>query len=246
MTGYVVTAKSACRSFVKASDKALYRRWLPFGMLTSHSRCHGAPPKEPWLYDREFTDFFRYTVEFKYRLMPYIMAESITAASKGWPMVRPLFFHYPDDRTSWFVEDEYLFGHDILAASIFSEDADTRDVYLPPGCWVDIQTDAAYAGGAWHTVSGGRLMMPVFVREGAVIPLVEPAGNTSKIDWNSINLFVCVGAGGSCGFSNNDSPAAVSYHPDFGLYSIDTVTCRAIGAETISCRKVYSLVESVM
>ncbi len=229
--------------FVKPSDKALYRRWLPFGMLTSHSRCHGAPPKEPWFYDREFTDFFRYTVEFKYRLMPYIMAESIAAANKGWPMVRPLFFHYPSDRTSWFVEDEYLFGRNILAAPIFSEDDDARDVYLPPGRWVDIQTDAVYEGGFWHMVSGGRLMMPVFVREGTVVPLVEPACSTSRIDWDSVTLYICSNTEGS---GSHYSSYAASYHPDIGLYDIDTVSGRAVGADHIICRKVYSLVKPEM
>ena len=60
----------------RSTPEELYRRWLPFGMLTSHSRAHGAPPKEPWEYGPSFTEAFRRAAEMKYRLMPYVYAQA--------------------------------------------------------------------------------------------------------------------------------------------------------------------------
>ena len=125
--------------FVTRVPRELYRRWLPFGVLTSHTRTHGAPPREPWEYDSAFVGDFRRAVELKYTLMPYIYAQSQVASAHGWPMLRTLFFEYPDDPTSWLVEDEYLFGPSLLVAPLF-EEAASRRVYLPPGSWTDYQT----------------------------------------------------------------------------------------------------------
>src|SRR5207237_1492589 len=117
--------------FVNRAPRELYRRWLPFGALTSHTRTHGAPPREPWEYDSAFVQDFRRAVEMKYRLMPYIYAQAKASAANGYPMLRTLFFEYPDDPTSWLIEDAYLFGSDLLVAPLF-EEADRRRVSLPP------------------------------------------------------------------------------------------------------------------
>ena len=92
--------------FAAKTPEELYRRWMPFGMLTSHSRCHGAPPKEPWEYSAAFMDDFRRADEMKYRLMPYIYAQAKDSSMRGLPMVRAVFIEYPDDPGSWQVEDE--------------------------------------------------------------------------------------------------------------------------------------------
>jgi alpha-D-xyloside xylohydrolase len=91
--------------FVYRSPEDLYRRWTPFGMLTSHSRCHGVPPTEPWEYGEDFTYEFRRAVELKYRLMPYIYAQAKLCSEKGYPMLRTLFFERPDDPIAWLVVD---------------------------------------------------------------------------------------------------------------------------------------------
>ena len=83
--------------FTKRTPERLYRRWLPFGALSSHTRCHGQPPKEPWDYGDDFQNYFRKVIEMKYKLMPYVYAQSKIAADQGIPMVRALFIEYPDD-----------------------------------------------------------------------------------------------------------------------------------------------------
>ncbi len=173
--------------FCKETPENLYRRWLPFGMLSSHSRAHGKPPKEPWLYNESFTDAFRQAVELKYRLMPYVYAQAVDSATRGLPMLRALFLEYPDDPASWLVEDEYLFGRDLLVAPLL-EDGDVRDVYLPPGVWVDYQTGRSYEGARYHRISASPVPCVILVRAGAAIPHAQPAQSTDEIDWSRIEL----------------------------------------------------------
>lgn len=175
--------------FPYASPEDLYRRWLAFGVLSSHSRCHGRPPTEPWEYGEEFTDDFRRTVGMRYRLMPYVYAQAAHASRQGFPMLRTLFFEFPDDRTSWLVEDEYLFGTDLLVAPLF-EEARSRDVYLPPGSWTDYQSGEAYEGARWHHLPAGEVPVVMLARDGAAIPHVGLAQSTDHIDWNEIELRV--------------------------------------------------------
>jgi alpha-D-xyloside xylohydrolase len=175
--------------FVQRSPRELYRRWLPFGTLTSHSRCHGAPPKEPWTYDAEFTDEFRRAVELKYKLMPYVYAQAKLASEQGFPMMRTLFFEFPEDSTSWFIDDEYLFGEDILVAPLLEAGSTGRDVYLPPGQWIDYQSGNVVAGG-WHRLEAGKIPVVMLVREGTVIPHIKLAQSTMQMDWTSLDLAV--------------------------------------------------------
>ena len=118
--------------FVQKTPEELYRRWLPFGFLTSHSRAHGAPPKEPWLYNESFTKAFRESAEMKYKLMPYVYAQAKNCTEKGLPMVRALFVEFPDDPGAWLVEDQYMFGNDIMVAPMM-ENGSQRNVYLLQG-----------------------------------------------------------------------------------------------------------------
>lgn len=175
--------------FVQSTPEELYRRWLPFGFLTSHSRAHGAPPTEPWLYNEGFTDAFRQSAEMKYRLMPYVYAQAKYCTETGLPMVRALFIEFPDDPGAWLIEDQYLFGNDILVAPMF-ENAKNRNVYLPSGCkWIDYQSGKVYSPG-WHEIQVGSIPAIILVRDGAVIPHAKVAQSTDKIDWSKLDFKV--------------------------------------------------------
>ena len=170
--------------FVQSTPEGLYRRWLPFGFLTSHTRAHGAPPTEPWLYGESFTDAFRASAEMKYKLMPYVVKEAQKCVQTGLPMVRALLLEYPDDPAAWTIDDEYLFGSDILVAPMMTEGTD-RSVYLPEGKWVDYQTKKTYSGG-WRTIAPGSIPCVILVRKGAVIPHIPLAQSTSEMDWSKV------------------------------------------------------------
>jgi alpha-D-xyloside xylohydrolase len=174
--------------FVQKKPEDIYRRWTPFGMLTSHTRCHGAPPTEPWEYGQDFLNTFRLADEMKYKLMPYIYAQAKDCTERGLPMVRALFIEYPGDPGSWLIDNEYLFGSSMLVAPLF-ENVTKRDVYLPAGQWIDYQTGKNYTSG-WHTIEAGKIPIIVLVREGTVIPHIALAQSTSQMDWSGLELKV--------------------------------------------------------
>ncbi|MCF8335758.1 MAG: DUF4968 domain-containing protein [Bacteroidales bacterium] len=174
--------------FVQKAPEDLYRRWTPFGMLTSHTRSHGAPPTEPWAYGEDFMNEFRKADEMRYKLMPYIYAQARHCTKTGLPMVRTLFVEYPNDPGSWRVDDQYMFGSDMLVAPLF-ESRESRDVYLPPGEWIDYQTGKSYESG-WHHINAGDLPIVVLIKEGSVIPHIKLAQSTMNMDWSKLDLVV--------------------------------------------------------
>ena len=176
--------------FVKSTPEDLYCRWIPFGFLTSHTRAHGAPPTEPWLYDsKRVQDVFRKSAEMKYRLMPYVYAQAKECTEKGLPMLRALFVEFPDDPGAWTVDDEYLFGSQILVAPLLESGMTGRTVYLPEGKWIDYQTEKVYEGG-WHRIEAGSLPIIMLVRDGSVLPHLKLAQSTAEMDWSKMSLKV--------------------------------------------------------
>ena len=172
--------------FVTASPEDIYRRWLPFGFLSSHTRAHGAPPTEPWLISESFTDAFRDCAEMKYKLMPYVYAQAKDCSERGLPMVRALLVEFPQDKGAWLVEDEYMFGSQMLVAPLL-ESGNERTVYLPKGKWIDYQSGEVYEGG-YQTIRAGKIPAIILVRDGSLIPHVPLAQRTDQIDWNKIEL----------------------------------------------------------
>ena len=158
-------------------------------MLTSHSRCHGVAPKEPWNYGTNFMNEFRVEDEMKYRLMPYVYAQAKDCSEHGLPMVRALFVEFPDDPGSWTVDDEYLFGSGILVAPLLHGNETGRNVYLPPGTWIDYQTGKNYSGG-WQNIEPGEIPAIILVRDGTVIPQIQLAQSTMQMDWAKLELVV--------------------------------------------------------
>jgi alpha-D-xyloside xylohydrolase len=175
--------------FVGRESSDLYLRWLAFGMLSSHSRCHGQKPKEPWTYDPATMDKFRSIVELKYRLMPYVYAQAKDSSERGLPMLRALFIEFPDDPGAWLVDDEYLYGSSILVAPLLHEGATGRNVYLPPGTWIDYQTGKNYSGG-WQKIEVGSIPEIILVRDGTVLPRIALAQSTAQLDWSQLELAV--------------------------------------------------------
>lgn len=182
--------------FVDRAPRDLYRRWLAFGVLTSHTRTHGAPPREPWEYDAAMVTDFQNALGLRYALMPYIYSQAHVSSAKGWPMLRTLFFEYPGDPTSWLVEDEYMFGTNLLVAPLFDDGATMRRVYVPPGTWIDYQSGRVYEGARWHEIAAGTVPVVLLVKNHSVLAHVAVAQNTAAIDWTKVDLKVYSTDGG--------------------------------------------------
>lgn len=173
--------------FVQKSPEDLYGRWAAFGFLSSHTRSHGAPPKEPWEYSPEFLNTFRASDEMRYKLMPYIYAQAKDCSERGLPMLRALFVEYPDDPGAWLIDDQYLFGSDMLVAPLF-ENVKERNVYVPAGQWIDYQSGQVYNNG-WNKITAdGAVRAVILARSGSLIPHIKLAQSTSRMDWSEIEL----------------------------------------------------------
>jgi alpha-D-xyloside xylohydrolase len=153
---------------------ALYVRWTQLGALSPLMRAHGLRPREPWAFGDEALGICRDWVRLRYSLLPYLWQVARESAANGWPVMRPLGFHYPEDRVAGSVDDSFLLGRDLLVVPVF-DDADEpvrRTFYVPEGDWFDLHDDTKYTGPRFHTATVPLERMPVLVRGGAVIPRV--------------------------------------------------------------------------
>ncbi|MGY1670853.1 glycoside hydrolase family 31 protein [Geodermatophilus sp. SYSU D00710] len=152
-------------------DGELYVRWAQLGLLSSHARAHGTPPREPWEFGAEVEAVVRRFVELRYRLLPYLWTESVAAGRTSLPVVRPLLLEFPEDPVCADVDDQYLLGDRLLVAPVLEQGARSRRVYLPPGTWVDPATGEATSGGGFRTVDAPLDVVPMWLRGDTVLPL---------------------------------------------------------------------------
>ncbi len=150
---------------------AVYKRWLAFGLMSSHSRLHGSSSyRVPWNYDEEACDVLRLFTKLKCRLMPYLFAKAVEAHEQGVPVMRSMILEFPGDPASDTLERQYMLGDALLVAPVFSEDG-VVDFYLPEGRWTHLLTGEVRQGGRWQRGTYGFLEMPLFVRPGRILAL---------------------------------------------------------------------------
>ena len=150
---------------------AVYKRWLAFGLLSSHSRLHGSSSyRVPWNYDEEACDVLRHFTNLKCRLMPYLFAKAVEAHETGVPVMRAMALEFPSDPASDTLERQYMLGDSLLVAPVFSESG-AVDFYLPDGQWTHVVTGEVREGGRWHRAVHDFLGMPVYARPGSVIAI---------------------------------------------------------------------------
>ena len=145
-------------------DAALFKRWLAFGLLSSHSRLHGSTSyRVPWSVDEESAEVCRFFTELKTRLQPFLQKASQEACEKGIPVLRAMFLEFPNDPACSYLDRQYMLGSDLLAAPVFSEDEVTY--YLPEGEWTQFLTGEKVKGNCWRTEKHGFLSIPLWKRE---------------------------------------------------------------------------------
>jgi alpha-D-xyloside xylohydrolase len=149
----------------------LFKRWIPFGLLSSHSRLHANfSYRVPWAFDEEAVDVLRKYTKLKASLMPYLYQAARVAHTEGVPMMRAMVLEFPDDPACVHLDRQYLLGDDLLVAPVFTEDG-TVEYYLPAGEWTNFLTGQRVSGPRWVRERHGFDSVPLFVRPGAVIPV---------------------------------------------------------------------------
>lgn len=156
--------------FEGTPDPAVFKRWLAFGLLSSHSRLHGSDSyRVPWAFDDEAVEVTRRFTHLKHRLLPYIAQLGEQAHAEGLPVMRPMVLEFPDDPGAATVDTQYMLGPDVLVAPVFSAEGDV-DVYVPEGTWTSLLSGEQVTGPRWVRERHGFDSLPVYVRPGAVLP----------------------------------------------------------------------------
>ncbi|HET7537892.1 MAG TPA: alpha-xylosidase [Candidatus Didemnitutus sp.] len=191
---------------------AIYKRWVAFGLLSSHSRLHGSSSyRVPWHYNGEACDVLRFFTKLKCRLMPYLYAAAVEAHRDGTPVMRAMQLEFPSDPACDTLERQYLLGGSLLVAPVLSEDGSV-DYYLPSGRWTHLLTGEVQAGGQWHRARHDFLSLPVFVRPGSIVPLgsVEDRPDYNYSDGVTYRVFeIGDGASLTCEIPALDGTVAV-------------------------------------
>lgn len=157
--------------FEGTPDPGVFKRWTAFGLLSSHSRLHGSNSyRVPWAFDDEAVEVTRTFTKLKLTLMPYLFAAGREATGSGTPVMRPMQLEFPGDPAVDYLDRQYLLGADLLVAPVFSATGDV-EFYLPAGTWTNYFTGERVAGGAWRSERHGFQSIPLYVREGAVVPI---------------------------------------------------------------------------
>jgi alpha-D-xyloside xylohydrolase len=166
--------------------KELIVRWFQFGVFCPLFRLHGnrlpadlekywlsGGPNEVWSFGDTAYQIISELLHLRERLKPYIMEQMIAAHEKGTPPMRPLFYDFPEDKTAWDIEDQFLFGPDLLVAPVLSEGARFRDLYLPKGAsWRNPYTSETFSGGQWLTVDAPLQKIPLYIRGDVDLPIL--------------------------------------------------------------------------
>ena len=167
----------------------LLERWFEMGVFLPIMRLHGdrdphnipalvddpnidygggylytGQPNEIWSYGKECEEIMKKAIELRISLKPYLEKIYKEAHENGSPLMRTMFYEFPEDAKCWELEDQYMFGPDYLVAPIFSAETFEREVYLPAGTWTDIRDGKQYEGGKTIVAPAPIDSIPVFKR----------------------------------------------------------------------------------
>lgn len=167
--------------FEHTSTPDVYKRWVAFGLLSSHSRLHGSTSyRVPWVYDEEAVDVVRFFTRLKARIMPYLYKTAIDTSNSGIPTMRSMILEYTNDRNCAYLDKQYMLGDNLLVAPIFN-DQSIAEYYLPSGTWTDFFTGETVEGNRWITEKCEYLDIPLMVKENSIVAI---GNDDSKPDYH--------------------------------------------------------------
>ncbi|WHX47828.1 alpha-xylosidase [Paenibacillus woosongensis] len=167
--------------FENTAPADVFKRWLAFGLLSSHSRLHGSSSyRVPWAYDDEAVDVTRFFTKLKCRLMPYLFDTAVEATEQGVPTMRAMFLEFPEDPASEMLDRQYMLGDSVLVAPVFSKEGNVA-YYLPEGSWTHLLTGETIEGGKWRKENYDFFSLPLFVRPNSILVM---GANDVKPDYD--------------------------------------------------------------
>ncbi|GGJ11131.1 alpha-xylosidase [Alicyclobacillus cellulosilyticus] len=203
--------------FEDSAPPDLYKRWVAFGLLSSHSRLHGnSSYRVPWLFEEEAVDVLRHFTRLKYRLMPYLWAKAVEAHTQGIPVLRPMVLEFMDDPGCDTLDRQYMLGDALLVAPVFREDGQVS-FYLPDGVWTHLLSNETVTGGRWRTEQHGYFSLPLYVRPHTILTMGAEDGRPDYDYADGVAFHAFALADGS--------PATATVYDLSGRLA---VTCRAV------------------
>ena len=172
MSGYSFVG-SDIGGFAEQPNGELFARWIQLGVFHPFCRVHSSGDhgdQEPWSFDDEVTNIVRKFIELRYQLLPYLYTMFYRYSKEGVPMLKPLVHFDQEDHQTHFRTDEFIFGEQILVCPVQEPNAQGRRMYLPRGTWYNYWTNEAVVGGMEKWVVAGLDKIPIFIKEGAMIP----------------------------------------------------------------------------
>jgi alpha-D-xyloside xylohydrolase len=164
---------------LQQSDAAIYKRWVQFGLLSSHSRLHGSKTsRAPWHVDEEACEVVKKFCELKNMLMPYLFTQAIDAKEKGLPLMRPMVIEFPDDKVCQSLDLQYMLGESLLVAPIFNGEG-TCEYYVPSGTWTGLLDGKVRHGPGYYQEKFDNFHLPLLVREDSALAV----GRKDKPDY---------------------------------------------------------------
>jgi len=211
----------------------LYIRWLQLGAFSPLCRPHGdqGQLREPWQFGPRCEAICRRYLQLRYSLLPYIYSCAHQACTDGLPLMRPLALEFPGDPAALNLSDQYLFGPFILVAPVLEEGATRRTVYLPAGAWIDFRTDRVIQGPRYVEVDAPLDVLPLFIRQGAIIPMGAPMQHCTQQAPDPLTLEVYRGANGSFVLYEDDGETTAYRHGEYAETQLemrcdaDSTTC---------------------
>lgn len=157
--------------FEHTANADVYKRWIAFGLLSSHSRLHGSSSyRVPWAYDEEAVHVLANFTKLKCSLMPYLYQTARQAHENGIPMLRAMFLEFPDDLACDYLDLQYMLGDSILVAPIFSRDGSVN-YYVPSGVWTNLLNGDTVQGPCWRRENHDFMSLPLLVRPNTILPM---------------------------------------------------------------------------
>jgi len=221
--------------FEGTPDAGVFKRWTAFGLLSSHSRFHGSSSvRVPWAFpstgpgQASAVEVTRIFTKLKLSLMPYLYAAGLEATASGVPVLRPMQLEFPHDPAVAYLDRQYMLGADILVAPVFSE-AGEVEFYLPAGSWTSLLSGETVTGPGWRTETHGFDSLPLYVRDGAVLPR---GARTDRPDYDYLDGLVLELFPGTLSLDDSRSVTVTTPEGTEATFDID----RTVSGATVSAR----------
>jgi len=223
--------------FVGTPSSELYARWLEQGVFYPFCRTHTmelTPSQDPFSYGKDVLSISKAMIELRYRLLPYTYSYFKQASETGLPVMRAVFLEFPGDEQSFQDASEFMWGEHLLVAPVVEEWAKSRMIHLPPGKWYRFESSSALKGPRDFEEKAGLGLVPLFAREGAIIPLAPVMNYSSEKPWSPLLVEFYPGRSKTCFTLYEDEGQGFNYLK--GNY-LETSYCQEPGEKELVLRK---------